>query len=93
MPSTRAAVYAQPTAIDVLVISSYFYLLNVVREIFDALFNSGLVGEVALGIIYGTPLAGILSSEWEQTFWDVGYIGLILIVFEGLYRFLHESKN
>ncbi|KAK1147123.1 hypothetical protein N8T08_001862 [Aspergillus melleus] len=34
-------------------------------------------------MVYGTPLADILDSEWQRTFLAVGYVGLILIIFEG----------
>lgn len=36
-----------------------------------------------MGIIYGEPLANILQHDWAETFLYLGYIGLILIIFEG----------
>lgn len=36
-----------------------------------------------MGIIYGEPLANILHVPWQETFLALGYIGLILIIFEG----------
>ena len=36
-----------------------------------------------MGIIYGTPLANILEKDWQETFLALGYVGLILIIFEG----------
>lgn len=36
-----------------------------------------------MGIIYGEPLANILQHNWQETFLYLGYIGLILIIFEG----------
>jgi Kef-type K+ transport system membrane component KefB len=36
-----------------------------------------------VGIIYGRPLADILEIEWQETFITLGYVGLILIIFEG----------
>ena len=36
-----------------------------------------------MGIIYGVPLANILHHDWQETFIYLGYIGLILIIFEG----------
>lgn len=36
-----------------------------------------------VGIIYGVPLANILEHNWQETFLSLGYIGLILIIFEG----------
>lgn len=39
--------------------------------------------DVPPNITQGAPLAGILHPEWEETFLVLGYVGLILIVFEG----------
>lgn len=36
-----------------------------------------------LGILYGTPVGNILTTEWQDTFLALGYIGLLLIIFEG----------
>ncbi|KAG8977986.1 Hsp70 ATPase ssc1, partial [Tulasnella sp. 427] len=46
-------------------------------------FHAGLLGNLAVGIIFGTPLSGLLQPDWETTFWLLGYVGLILLVFEG----------
>ncbi|KAJ5899319.1 hypothetical protein N7495_004063 [Penicillium taxi] len=45
--------------------------------------RAGIVGQIAVGIIYGKPLANILLLPWQETFLAIGYIGLILIIFEG----------
>jgi Kef-type K+ transport system membrane component KefB len=50
-----------------------------------------LLGEIAVGIIYGSPLAGILEHVWEETFLTLGYLGLLLIVFEGVLSLLTSS--
>nr|VWP00575.1 Tea4 [Ganoderma boninense] len=57
---------------------SFVHLLVV-----DYLFYGGLVAEIALGTVYGSPLANILPVDWQTTFTTVGYLGLILVVFEG----------
>jgi hypothetical protein len=41
------------------------------------------IGELFVGLVYGAPLAAILLDEWQATFTAVGYLGLIVIVFEG----------
>ncbi|KAG8906308.1 Hsp70 ATPase ssc1, partial [Tulasnella sp. 408] len=81
--STRAAVYHEPALPDILVASSYLYLLNLAYWVVEKTCHAGLVGNIIIGIIYGTPLSGILQPAWEATFWLLGYIGLILLVFEG----------
>jgi Kef-type K+ transport system membrane component KefB len=47
------------------------------------LIRAGIIGPIAVGIIYGKPLANILHYDWQQTFLFLGYVGLILIIFEG----------
>lgn len=34
-------------------------------------------------MIYGVPLAGILNEDWQSAFTAVGWLGLLIIVFEG----------
>ncbi|KIL90492.1 hypothetical protein FAVG1_06224 [Fusarium avenaceum] len=43
----------------------------------------GLIGQVALGVAWGTPGAKWLSREVEDAVVQLGYLGLILLVFEG----------
>lgn len=45
--------------------------------------QAGIIGQIAVGIIYGVPLANILEHGWQETFITLGYVGLILIIFEG----------
>jgi Kef-type K+ transport system membrane component KefB len=45
--------------------------------------QAGIIGQIAVGIIYGLPLANILEEDWQDTFRVLGYVGLILIIFEG----------
>lgn len=81
--SNDAFPYNQPHAVELLIILSFLFLLNVVRELGDYFLHAGIISEIALGMIYGEPLAGILPSNWESTFVVLGYLGLIGIVFEG----------
>ncbi|EIW62308.1 uncharacterized protein TRAVEDRAFT_45135 [Trametes versicolor FP-101664 SS1] len=75
--------YHEPTLIHLLVFSSFLYLLNIIRVAADFLIHGGIVAEITLGIIFGSPLAGLLHVNWEATFTVLGYIGLVLVVFEG----------
>ncbi|KAF5673426.1 Na+ H+ antiporter [Fusarium heterosporum] len=43
----------------------------------------GLIGQIALGIAWGTPGAKWLSDEVENAVVQFGYLGLILLVYEG----------
>lgn len=81
MPSQFS--YHDPAIADLLVLSSYLYLLNVFEWIAQYVLSAGLLGQILLGIIYGSPLAEWLDVAWQETFVVVGYLGLLLIVFEG----------
>jgi Kef-type K+ transport system membrane component KefB len=39
--------------------------------------------QIAVGIVYGAPLIDILDDTWQTTFLSLGYLGLLVIVFEG----------
>lgn len=79
----NALPYEEPSLIRLLVFSSFLYLLNFARITADSLLHGGIVAEIALGTIYGSPLAALLPTAWEETFTVLGYLGLILVVFEG----------
>ena len=73
---------------EILVIISFFFILSLAEWISARVIQAGIIGNIAVGIIYGVPLANILEMDWQKTFLSLGYIGLILIIFEGL-LYLH----
>ncbi|KAI0077066.1 Sodium/hydrogen exchanger [Panus rudis PR-1116 ss-1] len=81
--SADAFAYSEPSIIHLLVLLSFIYLLNVVRVGADYFLHAGIVASIAMGMIYGTPLAAIIPEEWESMFTVIGYLGLMGIVFEG----------
>lgn len=64
-------------------IISFFLFLSLAEWLSAKIIRAGLIGLIAVGIIYGKPLADILNHEWQETFIALGYVGLILIIFEG----------
>ena len=70
-------------AIDILIVVSFFFFLSLARWVSAKAIQAGIIGQIAVGIVYGVPLANILESHWQQTFVTLGYVGLILIIFEG----------
>lgn len=90
LSSEDAFAYSQPPLTLLLILLSFLYLLNVVRVGADYFLHAGVVAMIALGTIYGTPLAAILPQDWESTFTSMGYLGLVGIVFEGMPR---DSKD
>ncbi|GAA6025612.1 hypothetical protein JCM11491_001429 [Sporobolomyces phaffii] len=74
--------YHEPSLARLLTLISFVYLANVARDVADYTLGAGLLGQVAVGVVYG-PVAKILPLEWQETFLSLGYVGLCLIVFEG----------
>ncbi|KAL4861280.1 hypothetical protein BDV12DRAFT_208166 [Aspergillus spectabilis] len=75
--------YHEPGIVDILVLISFFFLLSLAEWISSKIIRAGIIGHIAVGIIYGKPLADILHADWQSTFLALGYVGLILIIFEG----------
>ncbi|KAG6917364.1 hypothetical protein DXG01_002829 [Tephrocybe rancida] len=81
LPAMSSA-YTVPHIPLLLTVSSFIYLLNVAEYFFSSIINAGLIGSLALGIIYGPEASDILPSYIQNTFIILGYIGLLLLVFE-----------
>jgi Kef-type K+ transport system membrane component KefB len=75
--------YETPSIVQLLTLGSFLVLLPAFKLMFKRLICAGILGPLVLGIIYGVPLAGILAREWQEAFLAIGYLGLILLIFEG----------
>ncbi|RSL73794.1 hypothetical protein CEP54_000060 [Fusarium duplospermum] len=75
--------YHEPSITVISILSGFLLLLNLLNYGLDRIAYCGLIGQVALGIAWGTPGAKWLSSEVEDAVMQLGYLGLILIVYEG----------
>jgi Kef-type K+ transport system membrane component KefB len=72
-----------PKVVLQLTLISFLFFLSAAGWLSDKLLKAGLIGQITVGVIYGTPLANILPQEWQTTFVGLGYLGLVLIIFEG----------
>jgi hypothetical protein len=81
--NAAALPYHEPTIVTILIQASCLLLLNIVNTALDRLVFCGLLGQVLIGVAWGTPGAKWLSSQVEEAVVQLGYIGLILIVYEG----------
>lgn len=79
----KALPYEEPGIVAILSLSSFLILLNVLNKIFDNVIYCGLISQVFLGAFWGTPLGGWLDSSVEKAIVQLGYLGLILLVYEG----------
>lgn len=78
--------YHEPDIITILVQTSFLILLNVINSLLNRLVYCGLLGQVLVGIAWGSPGAGWLSVGVEKVVVQLGYLGLILLVYEGAIR-------
>ena len=81
--STASLPYEEPGIVTILIITSFLLLLNAVNYVLNRLVFCGLVGQLFVGIAWGMPGANWLSAELQHSIVQLGYIGLILIVYEG----------
>jgi hypothetical protein len=82
--------YHEPGIVTILIQASFLLLLNIVNAALDRLLYCGLLGQVLIGIAWGTPGAKWLSVNIEETVVQLGYLGLILLVFEGQHLLLPQ---
>ena len=75
--------YHEPSITAIVILSGFLILLNVVDYGLDRLVYCGLIGQVLLGIAWGTPGSKWLPAEIEAAVVQLGYLGLILLVYEG----------
>jgi len=80
--------YHEPGIITILIQTSFLLLLNVVNAALDQVLYCGLLGQVLVGIAWGSPAARMLPVDVEKVIVQFGYLGLILLVFEGSCRFV-----
>lgn len=75
--------YNEPSIVTILIYSSFLLLNNIVNYVLDRVIYCGLLGQVFIGVAFGTPGGKWISTGAEQVIVDLGYLGLILLVYEG----------
>jgi hypothetical protein len=75
--------YHEPGIVTILVQASFLLLLNIVNAALDRVVFCGLLGQVLVGVAWGTPGAKWLSLHVEEVVVQLGYLGLVLIVYQG----------
>ncbi|QLG72931.1 hypothetical protein HG535_0E00150 [Zygotorulaspora mrakii] len=75
--------YNEPNITIILIVGSFLLLLNLVGYALDRFFYCGLVGQIFLGVAWGIPGAKWLSLSMQESVGELGYLGLILLVYEG----------
>jgi Kef-type K+ transport system membrane component KefB len=83
--SEAAFAYHEPSIKTVLNYTGLLLILNIANTCLDKLLYCGLIGQLFIGVIWGTPGAQWLDQETERVIQQIGYLGLILLIYEGTY--------
>ena len=83
--SSAAFAYHEPPIKTVLNQTGLLLALNLVNVCLDKILYCGLIGQIFIGILWGTPGAKWLDRETETVIQQLGYLGLIMLVYEGKY--------
>lgn len=78
-----AFAYHEPPIATILNQTGLLVVLNIVNVCLDKLLYCGLIGQLFVGILWGTPGAKWLDREMETVIQQLGYLGLIMLVYEG----------
>jgi hypothetical protein len=80
----RALPYREPSITALLILSSFLCLLNVINHLLDKWIYCGLLGQVFIGVAWGLPGAQWISKAIQKVFTQLGSLGLVLLVYEGM---------
>ncbi|MCJ1327706.1 hypothetical protein MMC10_004378 [Thelotrema lepadinum] len=83
MTSSASLPYVEADIVTILVIASFLILSDILGSALDKLLYCGIIGQILLGVAWGTPGSKWLSEATEATMVELGYLGLILMVYEG----------
>lgn len=75
--------YHEPDVLTILSLSSFLLISNVSNFILDHAIYCGLLGQILVGVAWGTPGGKLLGPDIEHAVVQFGYLGLILLVYEG----------
>ncbi|PNP39116.1 hypothetical protein TGAMA5MH_08968 [Trichoderma gamsii] len=75
--------YQEPDIVTILIQASFLLVLNITNFLLDRAVYCGLIGQIFIGVAWGIPGAKWLSTEAEETAVQLGYLGLLLLVYEG----------
>lgn len=75
--------YHEPPNTTLITQAAFLLLLNLIGTIVDHLLYCGLLGQILLGIAFGTPGGQFLDVATQNVIMQLGYIGLILFIYEG----------
>jgi hypothetical protein len=81
--SQDALAYHEPGIETILILTSFLLALNWVNALLDKLIYCGLIGQLLIGMAWGVPGANWIELDVQKTIQQLGYLGLLLLVYEG----------
>ncbi|KAF7586209.1 hypothetical protein BBP40_009288 [Aspergillus hancockii] len=78
-----AFAYHEPAITTILNQTGFLLVLNLVNVCLDKLVYCGLIGQLFIGTLWGTPGAKWLDRDMETVIQQLGYLGLIMLIYEG----------
>lgn len=75
--------YHQPAVVTILVQTSFIIVLNLINYVLDHLIYCGLLGQILVGVAWGSPGAEWLGKGVQEAVVQIGYLGLVFLVYEG----------
>ena len=81
--SARDLPYDEPGIVIILILTSFLLVLNLIGYILDKIIYCGLLGQLFIGVAWGIPGGQWLTLATQKVFVQLGYLGLVLLVYEG----------
>lgn len=81
-----AFTYDEPPITTLLGWTGFLLALNLIDVGLDKLIYCGLIGQLFIGILWGTSGAKWSDHETEAVIQEMGYLSLIMLVYEGKSR-------
>ncbi|PWN39134.1 hypothetical protein IE81DRAFT_350430 [Ceraceosorus guamensis] len=75
--------YTEPDWVLLLIIAAFIVGLSLLHWALSATLYAGLLGQLLLGAVFGTPLLRLLPQTFEHTAQQLGYVGLLLLIARG----------
>ena len=82
LPTHTQVSYDPPSLPILLSLSLYLSLISFSSSFAARTIHAPLLGPLLIGILFGPVLAGLVSTSTQQVFIDIGYIALLLMVYE-----------
>lgn len=83
MTSQDSLAYHEPGITTVLIQAGFLLALNMVNTVLDKIIYCGLIGQLFIGIAWGVPGGSLLELNVQKSIQQLGYLGLLLLVYEG----------